>query len=329
MFKWQHIIPLCFYYINTPALKNNILIVDDIHPIFIEQAEAMGYHCDYQPTIKPAEALQIIGNYQGLVIRSKFLLNREYLDAATNLQFICRAGAGMDNIDEAYAAEKNITLINAPEGNMDALGEHAVGLLLALMNHFVIADAEIRAGSWKREANRGYELKGKTVGIIGYGFMGRSFAKKLSGFEVNVIAYDKYKTGFSDEFAREVSMEEIVKHSDVLSLHIPLTSETNGLVNDEYLFHFKKPIFFINTSRGKTASVQAVLNAIKQGKILGAGLDVLEVEKFPALAEQSWFNELRSSGKVILTPHVAGWTFDSYRKISEVMAAKLKKLADG
>ena len=329
MFKWQHIIPLCFYYINTPALKNNILIVDDIHPIFIEQAEAMGYHCDYQPTIKPAEALQIIGNYQGLVIRSKFLLNREYLDAATNLQFICRAGAGMDNIDEAYAAEKNITLINAPEGNMDALGEHAVGLLLALMNNFVIADAEIRAGSWKREANRGYELKGKTVGIIGYGFMGRSFARKLSGFEVNVIAYDKYKTGFSDEFAREVSMEEIVKHSDVLSLHIPLTSETNGLVNDEYLFHFKKPIFFINTSRGKTASVQAVLNAIKQGKILGAGLDVLEVEKFPALAEQSWFNELRSSGKVILTPHVAGWTFDSYRKITEVMAAKLKKLADG
>ena len=310
-------------------MKNNILIVDDIHPIFIEQAEAMGYHSDYQPTIKPAEALQIIGNYQGLVIRSKFLLNREYLDAATNLQFICRAGAGMDNIDEAYAAEKNITLINAPEGNMDALGEHAVGLLLALMNNFVIADAEIRAGSWKREANRGYELKGKTVGIIGYGFMGRSFAKKLSGFEVNVIAYDKYKTGFSDEFVREVSMEEIVKHSDVLSLHIPLTGETNGLVNDEYLFHFKKPIFFINTSRGKTASVQAVLNAIKEGKILGAGLDVLEVEKFPALAEQSWFNELRSSGKVILTPHVAGWTFDSYRKISEVMAAKLKKLADG
>ncbi len=304
-------------------MKNNILIVDDIHPVFMERAEAMGYHCDYQPTIKPTEALQIIGNYEGLVMRSKFKLNREYIDAGKNLRFVCRAGAGMDNIDEAYAEEKGIALINAPEGNMDAVGEHAVGLLLSLMNNVNVADAQIRAGSWQREANRGYELKGKTVGIIGYGFMGRSFAKKLSGFEVNVIAYDKYKTGFSDAYAREVSMEEIVKHSDVLSLHIPLTPETNGMVNEEYLFHFKKPIFLINTARGKAVQTRAVLNAIKQGKILGAGLDVLESEKFPALAEQEWFDELRQSGKIILTPHVAGWTFDSYRKISEVMVAKL------
>jgi len=309
--------------------NNKILIVDDIHPIFIEQAEAMGYQCDYQPLIKPADALQIIGNYAGLVIRSKFNVDKTVIDAAANLRFVCRAGAGMDNIDEAYAAEKHLTLINASEGNMDAVGEHAIGLLLALMNHFITADAEIRAGEWKREANRGYELKGKTVGIIGYGFMGKSFARKLSGFGVNVIAYDKYKTGFSDQFAREVSMEEIVKHSDVLSLHIPLTAETKGLVNEEYLFHFKKPIFFINTSRGKVAKVQAVLNAIKQGKILGAGLDVLEVEKFPGLAEQEWFNELRQSGRVVLTPHVAGWTFDSYRKISEVMAAKLRDAQQG
>jgi D-3-phosphoglycerate dehydrogenase len=304
-------------------MKKNILIVDDIHPIFMERAEALGYTCDYQPLIKPAEAMEIIGNYAGLVIRSKFNVDRKVIDAASNLRFVCRAGAGMDNIDEAYAAEKNIQLINAPEGNMDAVGEHAVSMLLALMNNFRNADAEIRNGSWLREANRGYELKGKTVGIIGYGFMGSSFAKKLSGFGVDVIAYDKYKTGFSDRYAREVSMEQIVKHSDVLSLHIPLTAETDGLVNDEYLFHFKKPIFFINTSRGKTAKVQAILNAIKQGKIIGAGLDVLEVERFPSLAEQEWFDELRQSGKVLLTPHVAGWTFDSYRKISEVMAGKL------
>ena len=309
-------------------MKKNILIVDDIHPVFIEQAEALGYTCDYRPLIKAAEALEIIGDYAGLVIRSKFNVDRSVIDAATSLRFVCRAGAGMDNIDEAYAAEKNIKLINAPEGNMDAVGEHAVGLLLALMNNFRTADAEIRTGSWLREANRGYELKGKTVGIIGYGFMGSSFAKKLSGFGVDVIAYDKYKTGFSDRYAREVSMEEIVKHSDVLSLHIPLTAETDGLVNDEYLFHFKKPIFFINTSRGKTAKVSAVLNAIKEGKIIGAGLDVLEVEKFPSLADQQWYEELRQSGKVILTPHVAGWTFDSYRRISEVMAAKLGKLVD-
>ena len=305
-------------------MKNNILIVDDIHPVFIEMAEAKGYECDYQPKITTAEALEIIGGYAGLVIRSKFRVDRKVIDIAKNLRFVCRAGAGMDNIDEPYAAEKNIQLINAPEGNMDAVGEHAVGLLLALMNNFNVADEQIRTGSWLREANRGYELKGRTVGIIGYGFMGKSFAKKLSGFEVNVIAYDKYKTGFSDKYAREVSMEEIVKYSDVLSLHVPLTAETEGLVNEEYLFHFKKPIFFINTSRGKTAQIRPVLNAIKQGKILGAGLDVLEVEKFPALAEQEWFDELKRSGKVILTPHVAGWTFESYRKISEVMGSKLQ-----
>jgi len=233
----------------------------------------------------------------------------------------------MDNIDEAYATQKGIILINAPEGNRDAVGEHAIGMLLSLMNNFQRADAEIREGVWAREANRGIELKGKTVGIIGYGHMGSSFAQKLSGFGVNVIAYDKYKTGFSDQYAREVSMEEIVKHSDVLSLHVPLTSETRGLVDDEYLFHFKKPIFFINTSRGNVVKTQAVLNAIKQGKILAAGLDVLEQEKFPVLAEQTWFDELRRSGKVLLSPHVAGWTFESYRKLSEVMAEKLIKLA--
>jgi len=304
----------------------NILIVDDIHPIFIERAQALGYTCNYQPTIKLEEALGIIAEYEGLLIRSKFRVDKQVLDTATSLKFIARAGAGMDNIDEAYARQKNVLLLNAPEGNMDAVGEHAVGLLLALMNRFLISDHQIRAGHWKREANRGYELKGKTVGIIGYGFMGQSFARKLQGFGVEVIAYDKYKTGFSDQYAREVSMEEIVKHSDVLSLHIPLTNETRGLVNDEYLFHFKKPIFLLNTARGKVVEVRAVLNAINQGKILGAGLDVLEVEKFPALAEQEWFEELRKCDKVILTPHVSGWTFDSYRKLSEVLAKKLKNL---
>jgi D-3-phosphoglycerate dehydrogenase len=304
----------------------NILIVDDIHLIFIEQAEALGYTCDYRPDIKPNEVMAIIAGYEGLLIRSKFQVDKTVMDTATSLRFICRAGAGMDNIDEAYAATKGITLLNAPEGNSDAVGEHAVGMLLSLMNNFNRADAEIRNGQWLREANRGFELKGKTVGIIGYGHMGQSFARKLSGFEVNTIAYDKYRTGFSDRYAREVSMEEIVKHADVLSLHIPLTKETSEMVDDEYLFHFKKPIFLLNTARGKVVKTQAVLNAIKQGKLLGAGLDVLEIEKFPALAEQAWFNDLKQSGKVLLTPHVAGWTFDSYRKLSEVLAHKLALL---
>lgn len=304
--------------------KGKILIVDDLHPLFKENAVEMGFEVDDQPLINRSQALKIIKDYTGIAIRTKFLVDKELINAATNLKFVARAGAGMDNIDEVYAKVKGITLMNAPEGNRDAVGEHAMGLLLSLMNNFRNADLQIRAGIWDREGNRGYELKGKTVGIIGYGFMGKSFAQKLSGFDVNVIAYDKYKAGFSDDLAKEVSMEEIVRQSDVLSLHIPLTAETRQMVNEEYLFHFRKPIFFINTARGEIVDTSAVLNAIKQNKIIGAGLDVLQTEKFPALASQTWYNELVNSPRILLTPHVGGWTFDSYRKISEVLVDKLK-----
>lgn len=303
-----------------------ILIVDDLHPAFKMQAIAMGYEVDDEPKITREQTLAKIKDYVGIAVRTKFRIDSEIFAAATNLKFVARAGAGLDNIDDKIAFERNIALINAPEGNCDAVGEHATGLLLSLMNNFRRADLEIRNGIWDREGNRGYELKGKKVGIIGYGFMGQSFAKKLAGFEVDVMAYDKYKTGFSDAFAREVSMEEIVKHSDMLSLHIPLTAETRQMVDDEYFFHFKKPIFFINTARGEIVNTKAVLNAIDSGKILGAGLDVLQTEKFPALGEQPWYEELKENDKVILTPHVGGWTFDSYRKISEVLAEKLKGL---
>lgn len=303
--------------------KGRILIVDELHPVFKERAIAMGYEVDDLPLFTREQTLAAISNYQGIAVRTKFRIDQELMAAAPSLKFIARAGAGLDNIDVDYARSQNIELLNAPEGNMDAVGEHAVGMLLSLMNNFRNADQEVRNGTWDREGNRGYELKGKTVGIIGYGFMGKSFAKKLAGFEVNVIAYDKYKTGFSDAHAKEVSMEEIVKHSDVLSLHIPLTSETRQMVNEEYFFHFRKPIFFINTARGEIVNTQAVLQAIQTGEILAAGLDVLEVEKFPSLQQTPWFNDLKSSGKLILTPHVGGWTFESYRKISEVLADKL------
>lgn len=304
-----------------------ILIVDDLHPVFKEKAIALGYQVDDEPQITRQQTLNRIKDYHGIAVRTKFRIDREIFDAAPNLTFVARAGAGLDNIDDKIAFERNIQLINAPEGNCDAVGEHATGMLLSLMNNFRPADIEIRNGIWDREGNRGYELKGKKVGIIGYGFMGQSFAKKLAGFEVDVMAYDKYKTGFSDAFAREVSMEEIVKHSDVLSLHIPLTAETRQMVNDEYFFHFKKPIFFINTARGEIVDTLAVLKNISAGKILGAGLDVLQTEKFPALGEQPWYNDLKANEKVILTPHVGGWTFDSYRKISEVLAEKLGNLS--
>jgi len=303
-----------------------ILIVDDLHPVFKERAKLLGFEVDDRPLISREETMEVIKDYTGIAVRTKFRIDKTLFDAATNLEFVARAGAGLDNIDEVIAKERGIKLLNAPEGNMDAVGEHATGLLLSLMNNFRNADQQIRNGKWDREGNRGYELKGKTVGIIGYGFMGKSFAKKLKGFEVNVIAYDKYKTGFSDDFAKEVSMEEIVRQSDVLSLHIPLTSETRQMVNEEYLFHFRKPIFFINTARGEIVNTTAVLAALNQGKILGAGLDVLEAEKFPLLGLQDWYADIVATEKVILTPHVGGWTFDSYRKISEVLAEKLGQL---
>ena len=304
-----------------------ILIADKLHPIFKEKAEKLGYTIDDRPGISREETLAVIHEYTGIAIRTKFNIDKALIDAGHNLKFIARAGAGMDNIDTSYTNEKGIVCINAPEGNRTAVAEHTIGMLLSLMNNLRKADIEVRNGIWDREGNRGYELKGKTVGIIGYGFMGKSLAKRLKSFEVDVIAFDKYKSGYSDEFAREVSMEQIVKHSDILSLHIPLKKETNQLVNDEYLFHFKKPIFFLNTSRGEIVDTQAVLNAIKQGKILGAGLDVLQIEKFPEMEAQSWYDELKNEGRVILSPHVAGWTIESYRKISEVLAEKLEMLS--
>lgn len=301
-----------------------LLIADKLHPIFKEEAQKLGYQVDDRPEITRAETLAIIHEYTGIAIRTKFNIDRELIDAATSLQFIARAGAGMDNINLPAAESRNISCINAPEGNQDAVGEHAIGMLLSLYNNLRKADMEVRKGIWDREGNRGLELKNKTVGIIGYGHMGQSFAHKLSGFEVEVIAYDKYKSGFSNRYAKEASMEQIVKHADIVSLHVPLTRETQQMVDDEYLFHFKKPIILLNTARGEVVNTSAVLRAIEQGKVLGAGLDVLEVEKFPALDELRWFNELKENGKVLLSPHVAGWTVESYRKISEVLAQKLK-----
>ena len=306
--------------------NKKILIADKLHPLFKEEAEKLGFIVDDFSEITRQETLSILHEYTGIAIRTKFNIDKEIMDAGDNLKFIARAGAGMDNIDVDYAANKGIACINAPEGNRAAVAEHAIGMLLSLMNHLKKSDIEIRNGIWDREGNRGFELKGKTVGIIGYGYMGKSFAKRLKSFEVNVIAFDKYKSGFSDDYANEVSMEQIVKHSDILSLHIPLKRETYQLVDDEYLLHFKKPIFFLNTARGEIVNTQAVLKAVKAGKILGAGLDVLEIEKFPDLEQQPWFNELVAENRIILSPHVAGWTIESYRKISEVLVEKLKML---
>jgi D-3-phosphoglycerate dehydrogenase len=307
-------------------MNKKILIADYLHPTFKEEAEKMGFECDDQPLISREETIAILSEYAGIVIRTKFNIDREIIDAGVNLKVIARAGAGMDNVDEDYAILKGIQCINGPEGNRDAVAEHVIGMLLSLLNNLNVADDEVRHGIWNREGNRGYELKGKTVAIIGYGNTGQMLARKLSGFEVKVIAYDKYKIGFSDAFAQEVSMEQVVKEADILSFHIPLTFETRQLFNEEYLFHFKKQILLLNASRGEVVHTKAVLNGLKNGEISAAGLDVLELEKFPALAEQEWFAELSENKKVILSPHIAGWTHESYRKISEVLAQKLKVL---
>ncbi|HMR18713.1 MAG TPA: NAD(P)-dependent oxidoreductase [Sphingobacterium sp.] len=300
-----------------------ILIVDDVHEVLMEKLQKEGISYDYHPAITREEAEKIISGYEGLIIRSKFQVDQQFMDLNPNLWFIGRAGAGMDNIDERYAGSKGITLISANEGNRDAVGEHMIGMLLSLMNNLNRGDREIRSGLWQREENRGYELKGRTIALIGYGHNGQAMARKLSGFDVTVIAYDKYKTGFSDSYATEVSMEEIVRQADVLSFHIPLTRETKGMVDNEYLFHFRKPIFFLMGARGGIAHVPSILKYMDEGKILGAAFDVLPIEKFPGLSEQDWYKDLISRDNVLLSPHVAGWTFDSYYKLSDVLADKV------
>lgn len=303
----------------------NILIVDDIHPVFLELVQKEGFKCDYRPTIRPAEISKVIHEYEGIVVRSKCKIDKELLTAASKLKFVVRAGAGMDNIDEKYAKECGIICFNAPEGNRDAVGEHALGMLLNLFRHISKSDREIRNRIWDREGNRGIELKGKTIGIIGYGNTGKAFAKKLSGFDVCVLAYDKYLSNYSDIYANTSDLNEIQLRADIISFHVPLTNETKNMFNEEFLYLFKKPIYVINTSRGKVIETSFLIKSIKSGKVLGAALDVIENEKVSELSldESNRFNELITNDRVLLTSHIAGWTFESYYKISIVMAEKI------
>ncbi len=289
--------------------------------------EKAGYSCDLKTDISFEELKRIIPHYQGLVIRSKFKIDRQFIDLAENLRFIARAGSGMENIDIHYAEEKNIKCINSPEGNRDSLGEHTIGMLLSLFHKIIIANAEVKQGIWNRKSNTGIELQGKTIGILGYGNMGSAFAQRLSGFDVNVIAYDKYKYNYSDQFVKEVSLPVLFDQTDIFSLHVPLTKETEFLVNNAFISKFSKDIFIINTARGKILKTDDLIQNLKSGKVKGAALDVLEFEN---LSFESIFKEnnpslsyLFNAPNVILTPHVAGSSDASYRKIAEVMAAKI------
>lgn len=308
-----------------------ILHIDSNHPILWQQLEDAGFenHSDFKSSKEEIEAK--IHDYNGIVIRSRFKIDKQFIDKATNLQFIARVGAGLESIDCDYALDKDINLIAAPEGNCNAVAEHTLGMILSLFNKLNQADSEIRSGEWNRESNRGYELDGKTVGIIGYGNMGKAFAKKLRGFDVTVLCYD-IVDNMGDENAKQVSLEELQQKTDVLSLHIPWTPDTDKMVDSDFINAFAKPIWIINTSRGKNIVTADLVEAMKSGKVLGAGLDVLEYEKlsFETLFQEKntpeAFQYLLDGRKVILTPHIAGWTFESHERLAQVIVDKIKAL---
>ncbi|MFA0960701.1 2-hydroxyacid dehydrogenase [Roseivirga sp. BDSF3-8] len=304
------------------------LIIDRMHESLMPMLEEAGIKPDYRPDIKREEILNIADRYEGMVVRSKTPLNEELISRAEKLKFIARAGAGLDQIDVEVVRKRNIYLVNAPEGNRDALAEHGVGMLLALFNNLLRADREVRNKVWDREGNRGIELMGKTIGLIGCGYMGQAFAKRLSGFGCKVLGYDKYKKGFSDDFVIEATLDELFRETDILSLHVPLTSETKAWINEEFLSKFKKAIFLLNTSRGEIVPLRALRAALESGKVKGAALDVLENEKLKTLTDRQIqdFEYLVASDQVIFSPHVAGWTHESYVKINETLVNKLKSI---
>ena len=305
-----------------------ILHLDTNHSLLINQLNDFGFtnHEDYTSSKPEIEAK--ISNYDGIIIRSRFIIDKQLLDKATNLKFIGRVGAGLENIDCDYAKTKGIYLISAPEGNRNAVGEHALGMVLSLFNKLNKADSEVREGKWLREDNRGIELDGKTVGLIGYGNMGKAFAKKLKGFDVEVLCYD-IKNNVGDNNAKQVSLKELQEKADVLSLHIPQTELTLNMVNTNFIDAFKKPFWLINTARGKSIVTSDLVEALKSGKIIGAGLDVLEYEKtsFENLFSSEMpeaFRYLIKSEYVLLTPHVAGWTFESKEKLAQTIVDKIE-----
>ncbi len=313
-----------------PVSQTKILHIDSNHPLLWAQLAEAGFQ-NFEDFTSSKEAIeQKIHEYHGIVIRSRFKIDATFLDKALNLQFIARVGAGLESIDCAYAESKGVHLIAAPEGNRNAVGEHALGMLLSLFNNLNKADKEVRSGHWNRESNRGHELDGKTVGIIGYGNMGKSFAKKLRGFEVEVLCYD-ILNGVGDQNARQVSLSELQQKADVISLHTPWTPLTDKMVNADFINAFAKPFWLINTARGKSVVTEDLVTALQNKKILGAGLDVLEYEKlsFEHLFEEekpAAFDYLLQADNVILTPHIAGWTVESKVKLAQVIVDKIVKL---
>jgi D-3-phosphoglycerate dehydrogenase / 2-oxoglutarate reductase len=304
-----------------------ILITDDVHPLLLEEFTQAGYECDYQPDITLPSVHQVIHQYVGLIINSKILTDKTLIDKATQLRFVARLGSGREVIDISYAASKGIEAFFSPEGNSNAVGEQALGMLLALANNLVRSDNEVKQKVWQREKNRGWELRGKTIGIIGMGHTGKAFARKLAGMEMTILAYDKYQNDFEKEFPniKKVSLEELQLHAEIISFHLPLTPETKHFCNKNFLQQCQPNVVIINTSRGNVVETKALLESLQNGKIKGACLDVFENEKVAtfSIEEEEMYQELYQCTNVILSPHVAGWTQESKRLLAKVLADKI------
>jgi D-3-phosphoglycerate dehydrogenase len=305
-----------------------VLIIDEMHLSILDLLEKEGFQVTYAPKITRAELLDQVSEFEGLIIRSKTPMDVELLEKATRLKFIGRAGAGLDQIDLDYLTDRGVKLFHAAKGNRDAVAEHAIGGLLALFNHISKADQEVRKGIWDREGNRGHELMGKTVGIFGYGNMGSAFAKRLRGFGVSILAYDKYKESFGTKKVHEVSWGQLKESADILSIHVPLTAETKDFFSFEELKSFAKPFWLINTARGEVISFKTLNRALDHGILKGAVLDVLENEKFQSFSSEQKkdFELLANRDNVVFSPHVAGWTYESYEKINLVLVEQIKRV---
>ncbi len=304
-----------------------VLIVDEMHPSIVQMPEDLGLEVDYMPNITFQEVLEKVGNYEGLIIRSKFNIDENFLTFAHKLRFIGRAGAGLDLIDLEACKAKDIAIFAANEGNRVAVAEHLIGMILCLLNKIHIANAQVSEKIWKREENRGEELFGKTVGIIGFGNNGEATADRLVAFGCKILAYDKYRYGFGNQFVTEASMQEIFREADIVSLHIPLTDETLKMVNSNFLNQFKKQIYFCNVARGELVVLNDLVSSLKSGKLKGAVLDVLENEKVTTLNpdQEADFQYLINHSGVLLSPHIAGWTHESYNKINTVLKDKIRR----
>jgi D-3-phosphoglycerate dehydrogenase len=303
-----------------------ILFLDSVHPILEQEFQKWGFVCDHDWDSDAEKLSLIIHQYEGIVVRGRIVLDSRLLKAATHLRFIARSGSGLENIDLSTARQMGIAVVNSPEGNRDAVAEHTLGMLLMLFNNLHKADREVRAGIWDREGNRGIEIMGKTLGIIGFGVMGQAVARRFAGFGVRILAFDKYRKGFGGNGVWEATLSEIFNETDILSFHVPLTPETRHYFNADFLKNFRRPIWLLNTSRGAVVSLSALADGLRGGKVLGACLDVLETERhdFAAnLKQDPHLAYLLQSEKVVFSPHVAGWTIESYQKLSAVLAQKL------